>query len=97
MTLKIIPGLNWCDLKAAYLLDRRFDDVLEYWIERGAIFDWLDDEQLPHGWSLDGHDKSGAAGYVLTFNISTIPAAHEFEAVEALLLTLRKKLLGDES
>lgn len=76
---------NFCQFKTAYIVDpddseldplsdRICDDTLSYIIK---------DDELPDGWTFRGTDISGAAGFVLTFDIEDImPTVYQLDQVD---------------
>lgn len=77
--------LHWCQFKTAVLLD---DGLLADAVVDETIFDLIKDEELPEGWSFYSTGISGAAGFIVEFNIDDLPTEEQLKAVEAYLKKL---------
>lgn len=78
--------MSWCQFKTAYLLD--VNSPLTDNIEN--VFDYNWEAILPKGWKLTKTEKSGAAGYVLIFEIDKVPTDIERQLVETAIKTMEK-------
>ncbi len=84
---------NFCGFKTAYLIEREefpyLEDMLvekegEFWRDMGEL-------ELPKGWSWTGTDRSGAAGFVLTFDIEGYPHPAQLRKVIRALTELNER------
>lgn len=80
---------GWCQFKVAYLLpvEGRLTDLLSDGVSIFSEFDNL----LPKGWAAVETCISGAAGYVVVFDVDTIPTQKDLNSVEKTIFKLDKK------
>ncbi len=78
---------GFCQFKTAFLLGEGFEKLSSHVCE-GSIFDAVENEKLPLGWELRGTDISGAAGFLLIFDIEGIPIQDDLNAAEQYLKQL---------
>lgn len=82
--------MSWCGFKTAYLLDENYPNLSD-----GVANDWIweamNHETFPVGWHFTGTDVSGAAGFVLVFEIDKTPRTLDCNVVEAVLQMMERK------
>ena len=68
--------MEFCGFKTALIVSegKLFDEIED-------IFDIVDDEKLPKGWSMSASGISGASGFYLEFEIEHLPTQHELDEV----------------
>ncbi len=84
---------NFCGFKTAYLIEREeFSYIEDLMAENEDLF-WkeMNELELPNGWTFTGTDISGAAGYVLTFDLSVYPKPAQMRALVRALAGLNEK------
>lgn len=78
---------GFCQFKTAFLLGQGFENLADHICEE-RIFSIVDDSLLPSGWELSETGISGAAGFLLIFDIERLPTQNDMDAVESYLKTL---------
>lgn len=79
---------NFCQFKTAYMIDPADDelDPISDAICEDYIFEVMNQVKFPTGWDFRGTDISGAAGYVILFDIEdTVPTAEQLDQVDAIM------------
>lgn len=85
--------MNFCQFKTAYLLDRNdFPNIVNDIIENDVFRLFEDSVTLPTEWELTGTDISGAAGFVLVFDIYHAPTQNDLNQVDLAIRNLECKL-----
>ncbi len=74
---------NWCQIKTALLLPIHHE--MTEACGDDTIFDYDWNAILPEGWDFKGSDISGAAGYVLLFEVDHLPTEPEVLIIETKL------------
>jgi len=74
---------KWCQVKTAFLLD--VHSALTDACADDTIFDYDWKDILPKGWEMKNTDISGAAGFVLIFEIEHVPSEAEFLRVQQII------------
>jgi hypothetical protein len=81
---------NFCQYKTAYLLDENFHYIVNCIID-DDLFRLFEGVELPEGWEYIGHGISGAAGFIITFEISELPLKQDAEKIVDILYQLEEK------
>lgn len=83
---------NFCQFKTAYLITNNFPNVMDAIIDH-TIFDLFNDIELPLNWEFTGTDISGAAGFVLVFEIEDgIPTKKQMLEIDKIIKKLEVEL-----
>ena len=82
---------NFCQFKTAYLLGDDFYYLTDAAAD-GSVFYVLKDSNLPAGWEFMGTSISGAAGFILLFDILHLPKESDMEEVKQELLRVEAEL-----
>ena len=81
---------KFCGFKTAYFVDADTHPALADLIAEDELFDVMATVALPDGWEFEGQDISGAAGYVITFNVAGLPNTGDMESIAAIMDRLNK-------
>ena len=83
---------EWCGFKAAVLISPScdefdFDKISSLINDDHQIFAAINNDELPDGWEFTETDISGAAGYVLVFDVamSNMPTVEAIKQVEQVI------------
>ena len=79
---------NFCQFKTAYMIDPSDDELDPFAdaISDDYVFEVMRNVKLPTGWEFRGTDISGAAGYVILFDINdTVPTSEQLDQVDAIM------------
>lgn len=78
---------HFCGFKTAFFVDASYDEGLAELIsdDIDRFFTLMGKEDLPEGWEFRGTDESGAAGYVVTFDIDGFPNETDMEAIKTIM------------
>lgn len=70
--------MEFCGFKTAIIVSggKLFDEIEQ-------VFDIVENDKLPEGWSLQGSGISGASGFYLEFEIEQLPTQDQLDAVKA--------------
>lgn len=72
--------MEFCGFKTAIIVDSGilFDEI-------ESVFDIVEEDKLPKGWSLVGSGISGASGFFLEFDIDQLPTQEQLNLVKAYI------------
>lgn len=73
----------FCGFKTAFFVGDQYDNVGEMIAnDLDEFFSYMTyDAELPEGWEFTGTDISGAAGFVVTFDLSGLPTEYDMAEV----------------
>lgn len=85
---------GFCQFKTAYLIASGFENLTNAICE-DDIFGIVDQDELPDGWVFNETAISGAAGFLMIFDIESIPTQADMDQVDAYLKKLEKEYEHD--
>lgn len=84
---------NFCGFKTAYLLEmEEFPSLIDLLVDDDDLFfREIEAKDLPRGWTFTGYEISGASGFVITFDLVSIPKAASMRKLIRVLGELEAK------